>query len=379
MTEPLAGLKVLEISRVLAGPWAGQVLADLGADVIKVESPEGDDTRQWGPPFIEREGDRTAAYFYSCNRGKRSVNANLKDPGQLRRIKELALQADVIIENFKTGGLRTFELDYASIAAGNPRIVYCSITGFGQTGPRASYPGYDLMIQGMSGAMDITGPEDGPPQKMGVAFADIFAGLYAVVGIQAALSERERAGIGQQIDIALFDCMTGVLANQAMNYLTTGQSPKRKGNLHPNLTPYETYETLDGHIIIAVGNNRQFTALCVALDAVEMAADDRYSKSEGRLANRKEMNASLNSLTRRWPKADLVTHLIAAGVPAGPINSIEEALQDPQSSARGMRIDPEGVPGMRTPISFSRSHLSLGRSAPALAGEGAEIGWLDSN
>lgn len=379
MTAPLAGLKALEISRVLAGPWAGQLLADLGADVIKVESPDGDDTRQWGPPYIERDGDRTAAYFFSCNRGKRSVTANFKDPGQLRRIKNLALQADVIIENFKTGGLRKYELDFASIAAGNPRIVYCSVTGFGQTGPRSGYPGYDLMIQGMSGVMDITGPEDGPPQKMGVAFADIFSGLYAVVGIQAALSERERTGIGQQIDIALFDCMTGVLANQAMNYLTTGQTPKRKGNLHPNLTPYETYETSDGHIIIATGNNRQFAALCEALDAAGMASDDRYSGSEARLVNRQEMNASLNSHTRRWPKAELVTRLIAAGVPAGPINSVEEAIQDPQSAARGTRIDPEGVPGMRTPIRFSRSHLSLERSAPVLAGEGAEISWLDPN
>ncbi len=376
---PLAGLKALEISRVLAGPWAGQLLADLGADVIKVESPDGDDTRQWGPPYIERDGDRSAAYYYSCNRGKRSVNADFKDPVQLRRIKDLALQADVIIENFKTGGLRKFGLDFASIAAGNPRIVYCSITGFGQTGPRSGYPGYDLMIQGMSGVMDITGPEDGPPQKMGVAFADIFSGLYAVVGIQAALSERERTGIGQQIDIALFDCMTGVLANQAMNYLTTGQTPKRMGNLHPNLTPYETYETSDGHIIIAVGNNWQFASLCEALDAAEMAADDRYSKSEARLANRQEMNASLNSRTRRWPKADLVTRLIAAGVPAGPINSVEEAIRDPQCAARGMRIDPEGVPGMRTPIRFSRSHFKLDRSAPALAREGAEISWLDPN
>ena len=362
---------------MLAGPWAGQLLADLGADVIKVESPDGDDTRHWGPPYIEREGDRSAAYFYSCNRGKRSVSADFKDPDQLRRIKDLALQADVIIENFKTGGLRKFQLDYASIAEGNPRIVYCSITGFGQTGPRSGHPGYDLMIQGMSGVMDITGPEDGPPHRMGVAFADIFSGLYAVVGIQAALSERQRTGIGQQIDIALFDCMTGVLANQAMNYLTTGQTPKRRGNLHPNLTPYETYETSDGHIIIAVGNNRQFASLCAALDAAGMASDERYSESEARLANRQSMNASLNCRTRLWPKAELVARLIAAGVPAGPINSVEEALQDPQSAARGMRIDPEGVPGMRTPISFSRSHLSLGRSAPALGSEGAEISWLD--
>ena len=276
LTAPLAGLKTLEIARVLAGPWAGQLLADLGADVIKIESPDGDDTRQWGPPYVDREGDRTAAYFYSCNRGKRSVSADFNDPRQLQLVKELALRADVIIENFKVGGLRKFALDFDSIAAQNPRIVYCSITGFGQTGPRSGAPGYDLMIQGMSGVMDITGPEDGPPQKMGVAFADIFSGLYAVVGIQAALSEREKTGIGQQIDISLFDCMTGVLANQAMNFLTTGQSPKRKGNRHPNLTPYETYETSDGHIIIAVGNNRQFAALCAALDVAEMAADERF-------------------------------------------------------------------------------------------------------
>jgi crotonobetainyl-CoA:carnitine CoA-transferase CaiB-like acyl-CoA transferase len=241
MSAPLAGLRVLEIARILAGPWAGQTLADLGADVIKVESPTGDDTRAWGPPFIKREDGASAAYFHGCNRGKSSVVADLKSANDLAKVQALAADADVVIENFKIGALAKYGLDYATLSATNPGLVYCSITGFGQTGPRAAEPGYDLLLQAMSGVMDLTGAPDGPPMKMGVAFTDIFSGLYAVVGIQSALAMRAATGRGQHIDISLFDCMTGVLANQAQNLFATGQTPKRLGNAHPNLTPYEEF------------------------------------------------------------------------------------------------------------------------------------------
>ena len=286
MSAPLEGLRVLELARVLAGPWAGQVLADLGAEVIKVEAPTGDDTRAWGPPFVDKPDDRSAAYFYGTNRGKSSVVADLKSAEDLAKVKKLAAEADVIIENFKLGGLAKFELDYAAVQGTNPGVVYCSITGFGQTGPRADEPGYDLLIQAMSGIMDITGAPDGPPMKMGVAFADIFSGLHAVIGIQAALAERAVSGNGQHIDISLFDCMTGVLANQAQNLFTTGKSPKRHGNAHPNLSPYEDFEAADGQIVIAVGNDGQFRALTRVLGCSELADSQDYATNAARLAHR---------------------------------------------------------------------------------------------
>ena len=375
MTAPLAGLRVLELARILAGPWAGQVLADLGAEVIKVEAPAGDDTRAWGPPFIEREKGVAAAYFHGCNRGKTSVIADLRDQTDRERVTALALEADVVVENFKLGGLKKYGLDYESLSARNPRLVYCSITGFGQTGPRAAEPGYDLLIQAMSGIMDITGPTDGPPTKMGVAFADIFSGLHAVIGIQAALAERERSGRGQHVDIALFDCMTGVLANQAQNYFATGKSPKRHGNGHPNLTPYEVYEARDGHFVIAVGNDGQFRALARVLGVPELGEHPDFATNRARLGHRAALNKALQAKISEWTKADLIAALTAANVPAGPINSVKEALTDPQCLARKMRIAPEGDAGLRTPIAFSRSRLQLDRGVPPL-GE-ADLGDMN--
>ena len=363
---PYDGLKVLDLSRILAGPWIGQTLADMGADVVKIEAPAGDDTRHWGPPFIEREDGRTAAYYFCCNRGKRSVVANLKDPDQLSKVQALAQQADVIIQNYKVGGLNKFELDYASVAKSNPRVVYASITGFGQDGPRAEQPGYDLLIQGMSGIMDITGPEDREPQKMGVAFADLFTGIYGVIGIQAALKMRDETGRGQEIDLALFDTLSAVLANQSLNYMVTGRSPKRKGNRHPNLVPYETYQCSDGHIVIATGNDRQFAALCAVLGIPEVATAPEYLTNADRVAHLDDMAEVLNTATARFSRASLIEQLKAAGVPAGPINSIEEAHADPQFVHRGVRIDPEGVPGLRTPLKFSEASLKVERSAPKL-------------
>jgi crotonobetainyl-CoA:carnitine CoA-transferase CaiB-like acyl-CoA transferase len=367
MTEtPLAGIRVLELARILAGPWAGQLLADLGAEVVKIESPEGDDTRRWGPPFIEREGDRTAAYYHACNRGKRSVIADFATEEGKVLVRELAANSDILIENFKVGGLKKYGLGYESLKAVNPRLIYCSITGFGQDGPYAARAGYDFMIQGMAGIMDLTGEPDGPPEKMGVAFADIFTGLYSVIGIQAALIQRERTGLGQHIDMALFDCMTGVLANQAMNYLASGNTPRRLGNAHPNIAPYQTLAVSDGYFIIACGNDSQFQRMCGILGLGEMAADTRFATNAARVANRAELALRLEEKTRTWARDALLSELEKAGVPAGPINSVADVFDDPQFQHRGMRIEPEGVPGLRTPLRFSNASLSLNRSSPRL-------------
>lgn len=353
--QPLKGIRVVELARILAGPWCGQVLADLGAEVIKVEAPGGDDTRAWGPPFVERGKDRTAAYFYGCNRGKTSVTADFRNVEDLQTVKDLISTCDVVIENFKVGGLEKYELDYASLSAVSPGLVYCSVTGFGQTGPRAKQPGYDLLIQGMSGVMDITGDPQGSPQKMGVAFADIFSGLYAAIGIEAALLERTRTGRGQHIDISLLDSMTGVLANQAMNYFATGNSPKRGGNRHANLTPYETIEASDGHIIVAVGNDGQFKRFCTALDLQDALGGPDYETNALRLKHQDTMMAQINARSRSFTKADLIAKLTDAGVPGGPINTVEEALADPQIEHRKMRISSEGLDGLRLPIVFSNA------------------------
>ncbi len=376
MSAPLQGLRVLELARVLAGPWIGQTLADLGAEVIKVESPAGDDTRGWGPPFIERESGASAAYFHGCNRGKSSVIADLSNPEDRARVAALAGEADVMVENFKLGGLAKFGLDYDSLSSANPGLIYCSITGFGQTGPRAAEPGYDLLIQAMSGVMDITGDPDGPPTKMGVAFADIFSGLYGVIAIQAALAERAVSGQGQRIDIALFDCMLGALANQAQNYFATGKSPMRKGNAHPNLTPYEAYETRTGYMVIAVGNDGQFKRLCRAVGADAAAEDARFTTNADRVENRDALFAVLSGALKDRDRAEVVLALTAAGVPAGPIHSVGEALEDPQIEARGMVIAPEGDTGLRTPIVFSRSTLKLDTGVPAHGSTPlAQAGW----
>ena len=377
---PLKGLKVVELARILAGPWIGQTLADLGAEVIKVEAPEGDDTRRWGPPFIERpraDGgvERVAAYFHAANRGKTSVTCDFGDPADLARLKALVADADVLIENFKVGGLRRFGLDYPALARDNPGLVYASVTGFGQNGPRASQPGYDFLIQGMSGIMDLTGLADGEPQKVGVAWIDIFTGLYGVIGIQAALAERERSGRGQHVDLALLDCGVGVLANQATNYLLGGIVPHRLGNAHPNIVPYQVFPAADGHLIIACGNDRQFAALTRVLGMEGFAENPAYATNPARVANRAALVAEIAAITATRARADLIAALEGAGVPGGPINTVAEALSEPQIAARGLRIAPEGIPGLRTPLRFSRSPMALDRAGPAL-GSGT-WGWRD--
>lgn len=375
MAEPaLKGLKVVELARILAGPWIGQTLADLGAEVIKIEAPEGDDTRRWGPPFIDRpraDGgtERVAAYFHAANRGKRSVICDFNDAGDLDRLKALIDGADVVIENFKLGGLRRFGLDYDSLSARNPGLIYASITGFGQDGPRAAQPGYDFLVQGMSGIMDLTGDPAGEPQKVGVAWIDIFTGLYGTIAVQAALAERARSGRGQHLDLSLLDCGLAVLANQATNYLLGGQVPHRLGNAHPNIVPYQLFPASDGHLIIACGNDRQFAALCRVLDLAELSQDPDYATNPARVANRARLVPVLAGATVRMARADLIAALEGAGVPGGPVNDVAEALADPQVAARGLMIAPEGIAGLRSPMRFSRSPLVSDRAAPAL-GEG---------
>ncbi len=376
--KPLAGLKVLELARILAGPWAGQVLADLGATVIKIESPTGDDTRTWGPPFIERDGDRSASYFYSCNRGKLSVTADIKTAEGQRLVRDLAADADVLIENFKVGGLVKYGLDHPTLAKVNPGLVYCSITGFGQTGPYAERAGYDYLVQGMSGLMSITGDPAGEPQKVGVAITDIYAGLYSVIAIQAALAARASTGKGQYIDMSLLDAGTATLANQAMNYLTTGTSPMRMGNQHPNIVPYEVFPVADGDIIIAAGNDAQFRRLCAVLGRDDLASNPDYQTNAGRVAKRAALVPELKDTIRSWAKSDILARLEDAKVPASPINSVGEAFEDPQVKFRGLEIAASGVKGVRTPIMFGDEALSAPDTAPKL-GEHTrlvtEFGW----
>ncbi|WP_147125250.1 CaiB/BaiF CoA transferase family protein [Shimia ponticola] len=366
MTAPLAGLKVVELARVLAGPWIGQTLADLGAEVIKIESPEGDETRTWGPHFIERDGDRTATYYYATNRGKTGLTADLKTDAGLKKVKDLLGDADVFIENFKVGGLAKYGLDYATLSQTHPRLIYTSVTGFGQTGPYAHRAGYDFLIQGMSGIMDLTGEADGPPQKPGVAFADIFTGLYGVIGIQAALRDREQTGLGQHIDLSLLDTMTAMMANQASSYLATGISPTRMGNAHPSIVPYQVFPVQDGHIIIACGNSGQFQRLCTAIDRVDLAEDTRFATNPLRLDHRDELVTALTEVFSNWHRDELLAACEAQGVPAAPINTLGQALEDPHIKARGLRISPEGIAALRTPLKFSRSTLTHTKTAPKL-------------
>lgn len=375
---PLNGLKVVELARILAGPWIGQTLADLGADVIKVESPEGDDTRTWGTNTIIKGGDTSAAYFHSANRGKRGVVVDFNDADALADLKALIATADVVIENFKVGGLAKYGLDYETLCAEHPRLVYCSVTGFGQTGPRAYKPGYDFMIQGMTGIMDITGEPDGDPMKMGVAFADVFTGLYGVIGIQAALAQRERTGRGQHVDMALFDCMMAAQANQNMNYLSTGISPKRMGNAHPTIVPYQVFPTSDGHMVIACGNDRQFRALAAVLSAPEWADDPKFSTNPARVANREELSTAITEALSDWETSAAISAFEQSGVPCGPINTIADAMNDPHTLHTGLQINPEGIPGIRSPFRFSDANLSLDRAAPGL-GEHNDLKWLDQS
>ncbi|CUH78448.1 CaiB/BaiF CoA transferase family protein [Tropicibacter naphthalenivorans] len=369
---PLEGVKVIELARILAGPWAGQTLSDLGADVLKIEARTGDDTRQWGPPFIEDEGERTAAYFHSCNRGKRSEVVDIASPEGQARLRDLVAEADILIENFKVGGLRKYGLDYDSLSAVNPRLIYCSITGFGQDGPYAHRAGYDYIIQGMSGFMSITGDPDGQPQRAGVAITDLFTGLYSVTGILAALHQRDRTGKGQHVDMALLDCAVAAMANQGLNYLSTGTPPGRTGNYHPNLTPYQVFDCADGHIIIATGNDAQYQRLCGLLGLDDMAHAPQFLTNADRIANREAMTARLAEATARFTKADLLAACEAQGVPAGPINDMAEVFADPQVVARGMQIAPGGIPGIRSPIKFSDADLVLDRPAPRLGADTPE-------
>ena len=363
--RPLAGLKVVELARILAGPWIGQTLADLGADVIKVESPQGDDTRSWGPPWIDHPSGRSAAYFHSCNRGKRSIVADFRDADDLATVKALIAQADVVIENFKVGGLDRYGLDHASLTRTHPRLVYCSVTGFGQDGPYAHRAGYDLAIQAMSGIMDLTGEPDGPPQRLGVAFADIFTGLYGTIAIQAALAQRERTGQGQYIDMALLDSMIGVLGNQAMNYLATGTPPHRIGNGHPSIVPYQSFACLDGHIIIACGNDGQFERLARLL-ALDADIRDANRTNAQRVENRASLTAQIGAITATRSRADWLESLEAEGIPAGPINNVADALDDPHVKARGMEIACDGIPGIRSPIRMSGARIGDTGRSPGL-------------
>ena len=368
---PLAGLRVIELARVLAGPWAGQTLADLGADVIKVEAPRGDDTRQWGPPFVTRGEDVSAAYFHSTNRGKASVTIDFKDPAGKARLLELLDGADIVIENFKVGGLAKYGLDYPSLKDQFPRLIYCSITGFGQTGPYAPRAGYDFIVQGMSGLMSVTGDPEGQPQKSGVAITDLFTGVYATTGILAALHQRAQTGKGQQVDMALLDVAVAMTSNQGMNYLTSGTVPGRMGNAHVNLTPYQVFDCADGHIIIATGNDGQYARLCELLGLDEMVSAPEFLRNSDRVANRDEMTRRLTKATLKRTCADLLAACEARGVPAGPINNMAEVMADPQVRARGLQIETDGVPGIRTPIRFSDTELSFDRPAPKLGEDDA--------
>jgi crotonobetainyl-CoA:carnitine CoA-transferase CaiB-like acyl-CoA transferase len=359
--KPLAGLKVVELARILAGPWAGQLLADLGAEVVKVERPEvGDDTRHWGPPFAP---DGASAYFHSCNRGKQSVAIDLETPQGQAQVRALAAEADVLIENFKVGGLAKFGLDFPSLSALNPRLVYCSITGFGQTGPYAARAGYDFIIQGMGGAMSLTGEPDGAPQKSGIAYADLFTGLYASVAILAALRERDRSGRGAHIDMALLDTQVAVLANQALNWMVSGDVPSRMGNGHANLVPYQAFRVADGEIIVAVGNDAQFERLCGILGLEALARDERFRTNPARVVNRKSLIPLLEDALKRRTLREFSDALESAGIPAGPINAVDAVFADPQVVHRGLRIDGE-LPGLASPIVIDGKRQVARRRAP---------------
>ena len=362
---PLKGLRVIELARILAGPWAGQTLADLGAEVIKVESRMGDDTRTWGPPFVKTGDETNAAYYHSCNRGKQSVSLDFKDDADLQKLKDLIATSDILIENFKVGGLDKYGLDYNTLHNDCPSLIYCSITGFGQTGPYAKRAGYDFLMQGMSGLMSITGEPEGQPQKVGVAVTDIFTGLYAVIAVQAALRSRDTTGIGQHIDLSLLDVATATTANQAMNYLTTGISPNRKGNNHPNIVPYCAVSTKDGHIILAVGNDNQFENFSKMFDA-DWYQKDKFSTNPARLKNRDELLNLIEKNTRNFSSLTLLSECEKFGVPAGPINTLEEVFNDPQILHRGMKIDLHGVPSVKNPITFSDMEMSYDKPSPNL-------------
>ncbi|MFK8042609.1 CaiB/BaiF CoA transferase family protein [Congregibacter sp.] len=375
----LHGLRVLDLSRVLAGPWASQTLADLGANVLKIERPDGgDDTRGWGPPWLESpEGNdsQESAYFLCTNRGKRSFRIDIQSAEGQSRLRELARGADVLIENFKVGAAARYGLDYKSLSSENPGLVYCSITGFGQTGPLAARPGYDFLVQAMGGLMSVTGEADGQPgagpQKVGVALTDIMTGLYANVGILAALAERERSGLGQQVDLALLDVTAATLANQASNFLVGGITPTRLGNAHPNIVPYQSFRARDRDFIVAVGNDAQFARLAILLDKADLATDPRFTRNADRVLHREVLIAVLAECFAARDASDWLAALEAAGIPAGPINTVAEALSEPQLAAREMIVDlphPDNsdLRVVGSPIKLSRTPVSYHRPPPRL-------------
>ena len=384
-TGALDGLKVLDLSRVLAGPWSAQNLADLGADVVKVESPDGgDDTRKWGPPFVTdpETGDRDAAYYFATNRNKRSIAVDFKQPEGLALVLDLAKQADIIIENFKLGGLKKYGLDVESVRTSNPNVIYCSITGFGQTGPYAARPGYDFLLQGMGGLMSFTGqPDEMPgvgPMKVGVAVCDLFTAMYATTAILAAVIHREKTGEGQHIDCALFDTQVAVLANQASNWLNGGVVPQRMGNNHPNVVPYRVYPVADGHIIIACGNDRQFAALTAALGAPELATDPRFATNEDRVANRNAIDARIEELLHETPRDEVLQKIEAAGVACGPINNVEDVFSDPHLLSRGAVVEQTDDSGLTTrsvafPAKLERTPASYRRAPPKLGADAGNV------
>ena len=369
MTQPLKGLRVLELARVLAGPWAGQTLADLGAEVVKVESPSGDETRGWGPPFHK---DGSAAYFHSTNRGKKSIVADFRNSADLALVKTLASKADILIENFKVGGLKKYRLDYESLNQINPKLIYCSITGFGQNGPYSNRPGYDFIIQAMGGIMDLTGEKDGLPQKPGIAYADIFTGLYAVIAIMSGLKALDQTGKGTHIDMALFDTQLGVLANQASSYFSTGDIPKRMGNAHPVIVPYQVFEVKDGALVIACGNNNQFVRMCEALN-LKLHLQDEFKENHLRVKNRSTLLPKIEFCLKDLTKREVLDKLQNAGVPAGPINNVGEALNDEQSLFREMKKEHGESFYLNNPIKFNNLDLANNSSAQKLDADKKEI------
>ena len=378
---PLSGIRVIELARILAGPWAGQLLADLGADVIKVENPEGgDDTRKWGPHFVMgHDGENlSAAYYHSTNRGKRSIALDFSTPEGAGTVRELVATADVVIENFKFGGLKKYGLDYDSLKAINPRLVYCSITGFGQDGPYAPRAGYDFIIQGIGGLMSITGEAGREPQKVGVAVSDIFTGLYSVIAIQAALRHAEATGEGQYVDMALLDTQVSVLGNQNLNYLVSGKVPVQMGNAHMNIAPYEVLPVRDGFFILAVGNDGQFQRFCNVTGLERLAADPDYATNPARVTNRKRLREILIETLAEMDRDPLLRDLEKAAVPASPINDIGQMFEDPQVIARGMRMDLEDghgnrLPSVRAPMVMHGTPLSYERPSPRLGEHTDEI------
>lgn len=382
MTQPpLKGIRVIELARILAGPWAGQLLADLGADVIKVENPDGgDDTRKWGPPFVTgHDGENlSAAYYHSTNRGKRSVAIDFSQPEGADTLRRLIATADVLIENFKLGGLKKYGLDYESLKTLNPRLVYCSITGFGQSGPYAPRAGYDFIIQGIGGLMSITGEPGREPQKVGVAVSDIFTGLYSVIAIQAALRHAEKTGEGQHIDMALLDTQVSVLGNQNLNYLVSGIAPVQMGNAHMNIAPYEVLPVRDGYMILAIGNDGQFQRFCKVVGLEHLAADPDFATNPARVTNRTRLRENVVATLAGWDRDPLLAELEKAAVPASPINNIAQMFADPQVLARGMRMDLDdghgnALPSVRAPMVMGGTPLCYERPSPRLGEHTQEV------